>query len=129
MNKRFNCEDGKILFLSDKSTIADGYIKMLNRGGLLIPSSGVCPYSIKCFAILDVIHDVLIKHVPNNVKTLLNIYIYISNTYFNNQQKISNVEIRKDDVKKFKARQTEKDECTVVKRLVGCCSSYVPVCF
>ena len=40
--KRFNCEDCKILLLSDKSTIADGYIKMLNRGVLLIPSSDVC---------------------------------------------------------------------------------------
>ena len=66
--KRFNREDCKILLLSDKSSIADGYIKMLNRGGLLIPSSGVCSYSTKCFAILDVIHDVLIKHVPSNIK-------------------------------------------------------------
>ena len=130
--KCFNCEDCKILLLSDKSTIAVGYIKMLNRGGLLIPSSGVCSYSIKCFAILDVIHDVLIKHVPNNIKNsaehLLSEYSplpefccpvhnssggmwvcqTISNIYFNNEQKISNAEIRKDDINKFKARQTEK---------------------
>ena len=112
MIKRFNCEDCNILLLSDKSTIADGYIKMLNRGGLLIPSSGVCSYSIKCFAILDVIHDVLIKHVPNNIKNsaehLVSEYSpltefccpvhnssgcmwvcrTISNIYFNNEQKI-----------------------------------------
>ena len=53
---RFNCEDCRILLVSDKSTIADRYIKMLNRGGLLIPSFGVCSYSI------------LIKHVPNNIR-------------------------------------------------------------
>ena len=129
--KCFNCEDCIIILLSDKSTIADGYIQMLNMAGLLIPSSGVCSLGIKCFAILDVIHDVPVKHVPNNIKNsaghLLSEYLpltefccsvhnfsgrmwvcrTISNIYFNNDQKISNAEIRKDDIKKFKARQTE----------------------
>ena len=70
---------------------------------------------------MDVTHDVLIKHVQNNIKNsaehLLSEYSPLtefccplhntSNIYVNNEQKISNAEIRKDDIKKFKARQTE----------------------
>ena len=56
--KGLNCEDCKIRLLSNENTIEDG-------GGLLIPSSNVCTHSITCYAILN---DVLIKHVPNNIK-------------------------------------------------------------
>ena len=126
---------------------------MLNRGGLLIPSSGVCSYSIKCFAILDVIHYVLIKHVPNNIKNsaehLLSEYspltefccpvhnssgcqvgVELSPIYILIMNKISQMQkFERMISKNLKHARLKKDECTVVKRLVGCCSSYVPVCF
>ena len=40
--KRFGCNDCKHLLLSEENVIEDKYIKLLNRGGLLIPSSNVC---------------------------------------------------------------------------------------
>ena len=130
--KRFNCDDCKIRLHSNENTIEDGYIRLLNRGGLTIHSHDVCSHCIKCFAILDVVHDVLMKHVTNNIRIcaeyLLSVYspqidffcpthlssgrkwVYrtVTNIYFNNEQKISNAEIRKDDIRKFKARQIEK---------------------
>ena len=130
--KRFGCNDCKYLLLSEENAIEDKYIKLLNRGGLLIPSSNVCLYSSKCFAILEVIFDVLLKYAPNDIRNcaayFLDKYLpsiviccsthntssrkwlcrIVSNIYINNNQKISNSEIRKDDVKRFKARQTEK---------------------
>ena len=65
---RFGCNDRKHLLLSEENVIEDKYIKLLNRGGLLIPSSNVCFYSSKCFAILDVIFDVLFKYTPNDIR-------------------------------------------------------------
>ena len=66
--KRFNCNDCKHLLLSEENVIEDKYIKLLNRGDLLIPSSNVCFYSSKCFAILDVIFDVLFKYNQNDIR-------------------------------------------------------------
>ena len=130
--KRFNCNDCQIRLKSEENSIEMGYINLLNRGGLSIPSHDVCACCVKSFAILDVMHDVLMKHVPNTIRTsaeyLLNVYSppiefccpahissgrkwmcrTVSNIYFNNEQNIANAEIRKDDIRKFKARQTEK---------------------
>ena len=65
--KRFGCNDCEHLLLSEENVIEDKYIKLLNRGGLLIPSSNVCFTSSKCFAILDVIFDVLFKYNQNDI--------------------------------------------------------------
>ena len=40
--RRFNCDDCKIRLQSNGNTIEDGYIKLLNRGGLSIPSQDAC---------------------------------------------------------------------------------------
>ena len=66
--KRFSCDDCKHLLLSEENVIKDKYIKLLKRGGLLITNSNVCFYSSKCFAILDVISDVLFKYIQNDIK-------------------------------------------------------------
>ena len=129
--KRLGCNDCKHLLLSEENVIEDKYIKLLNRGGLLIPSSNVCFYSSKCFAILDVIFDVLFKYNQNDIRNCVEYFLdkylppidiccsthntssckwlcrIVSNIYINNNQKISNSEIR-NDVRRFKARQTEK---------------------
>ena len=63
--KRFSCNDCKPI-LSEENVIEDKYIKLSNRGGLLTPNSNVCFYSSKCFAILDVILDVLFKYTEND---------------------------------------------------------------
>ena len=65
--KRFGCNDCKHILLSEENVIEDKYIKLLNRGGLLIPNPNVCFYSSKCFAILDVIF-VLFKYAPNDIR-------------------------------------------------------------
>ena len=66
--KRIGCIDCKHLLLSEENVTEDKYIKLLNRGGLLILSSNVCFYSSKCFAILDVIFDVLFKYNQNDIR-------------------------------------------------------------
>ena len=130
--KLFGCNDCKHLLLSKENVIEDKYIKLLNRGGLLIPNSNVCFYRSKCFAILDVIFDVLLKYNQNDIRNCAEYFLdkylppidiccsthnsssrkclcrIVSNIYINNNQKNSNSEIRKDDVKRFKARQSEK---------------------
>ena len=117
--------------------IEDKYIKLLNRGGLLIPSSNVCFYSSKCFAILDVIFDVLFKYLPNDIRNcgeyfldrylppivpltihpavrgfaeLFPIYVY-TYIYINNNQNISNSEIRKDDVRRLRRVKLRREKC------------------
>ena len=57
-----------IYLLSEENAIEYKYIKYLNRGNLLIPSSNVCFCSSKCFAILDVIFHVLFKYAPNDIR-------------------------------------------------------------
>ena len=135
--KRFGCNNCKHLLLSEENVIEDKYTKLLNSGGLLVPNSNVCFYSSKCFAILDVIFDVLFKYNQNDIRNCAEYFLdkylppidiccsthnpssrkwlcrIVSNTYIyiyinNNHQKISNSEIRKDDVRRFKALQTEK---------------------
>ena len=72
--KRFACNDCKyLLLLFEENVIEDKYIKLLTRGGLLITNSNVGFYSSKCFAILDVIFDVLFKHTQMILETVLNI--------------------------------------------------------
>ena len=121
--KRFGCNDCKHLLLSEENVIEDKYIKLLNRGDLLTPCSNVCFYSSKCFAILDVIFDVLFKYNQNDIRNcaeyFLNKYLppvavpltihpvvsgcaeLFPTLYINNNQKLSNSEIRKDDVRRF----------------------------
>ena len=66
--KRFGCNDCKHLLLSEENAIEDKCIKLLNRGGLSIPNPNVCFYSSKCFAVLDVIFDVLFKYTQNVIR-------------------------------------------------------------
>ena len=133
--KRFNCDKCKLQLLSngDENAIEDKYTKLLNRGGLLIPSSNICIYSSKCFAMLDVIYEILTKKDVYRIRILAEHFLdkylpstnvifcsdhnllsrkwlcrIVTNIYINNDQKISNAEVRKDGVRQFKARQVEK---------------------
>ena len=51
---------------------------------------------------------VSLREVVNSEKTILLTSLLKENIYINNNQKNSNSEVRKDDVRRFKARQTEK---------------------
>ena len=70
--KCFGCNDCKHLLLSEENVIENKYIKLLNRGCLLIPSSNVCFYSSKCFPVLEVIFDVVFKYAGMILETVLN---------------------------------------------------------
>ena len=110
----------------------DNYIKLLSRGGLLTPSTKLANYVCRSFAILDMTGDMIIKHVPNSVRDagnhILSIYNnelsfscdshmrwsyefvnrIITNIFFNNKQKLTNSQKRKDEIKDFKSRQLRK---------------------
>lgn len=131
--KRFHCKECNLLMLSgDQNSIEDKYTKLLNRGGLMIPSLNVCSFASKCFAMLDIIYEVLLKYSADGIRNSAEYYLekysppivigcpdhdlscrkwlcrIVTNIYINNDQKISNAEVRKDVVKQFKSRQIEK---------------------
>ena len=112
--------------------IEDNCIKILNRGGLLIPSHAIIQYCSRSFAILDSVQDLLLLHASHYIREctekVLDTYSpsitfscqshkstarkwvcrTISNIFLNNEQKISASMIRQDGIKSFKKRQTEK---------------------
>ena len=82
---------------------------------------------------LDIIYEVLLKYDANSIRSLAEHYLdkylpftidiccsvhnlfgrkwlcrIVTNIYINNDQKISNAEVRKDGIRQFKARQVEK---------------------
>jgi len=133
LRKRLSCTDCNNIMKSVNSTdIEDGYLKILNRGGLLVPCNAIINFCSKSFAILDSVQDLLLLYASNNIResaeNILNRYSpsttfacqshkltarkwacrTISNIFLNNEQKISTSSIRKDDIKSFKKQQIEK---------------------
>ena len=111
--KHLNCDEcNNLLLSSDSNSIEDGYLKILNRGGLSIPSLAISSFCSKSFAILDVMHDMLLLHASDNIRNaaekVLQLYSpsiefcclphivtarkrvcrTISNIFLNNEQKI-----------------------------------------
>ena len=117
----------------ESDNVEDSYLKLLSRGGLITPSFNLIKYVCHCFAIFDLTGDMIIKYVPDNVRVagehLLDVYNnheihfscdlhtqwirkyvnnVITNIFFNNEQKLTNSDKRKDEVKDFKKRQLKK---------------------
>ena len=134
MLKRSNCNDCKCnLIHREGEKIEAHYISILNRGGLIIPSANLASYVCRCFSILDVVGDVILKHAPLHARSAAEkLLLYhnlckiefhcdihaspgkkmvnkiITNVFFNNEQKLSNADRRKDEIKNFKMRQIQK---------------------
>lgn len=133
MIERNKCEDCKQLCKAseeEKHQPENGYLNNLSRGGLFVPSFGLRKYVSKCFAIIDVCHDIII-HSPlseraaaelsldrNDLpkpflcsKHSTQIWLFnriVANVYFNNERKRLSGTKRKDEVRAFKQRQVKK---------------------
>ena len=133
--KRLNCADcTKILISNDSNDIEDGYLKILNRGGLLIPCHAITQLCSKYFAILDVVQDLLLLHASNNIRDSAERILHhyspsvtfscpvhlvtsrkwvcrtICNIFLNNEQNISSSLIRKDEIKSFNEGTSNREE-------------------
>ena len=113
-----------------KTSTENGYLNNLSRGGLFVPSFGLRKYVSKCFAIIDVCHDIIIhsplseraaaelsldrNDLPNPFlcsKHSTQIWLFnriVANVYFNNERKRLSGTKRKDEVRAFKQRQVKK---------------------
>ena len=125
---KLKCNVCEPLLRSNK--ISSEYINIMSRGGLTEPSQSLADYVCAGFAILYTTKDLLfqysdiIKHV-----SLLTLGLFLSNAFMckdhqewgrklvnsiitniflNNEQSITNANIRNDGIATFKARQTYK---------------------
>ena len=125
---KLKCNVCETLLKSNK--ISSEYIKIMSRGGLTEPSQSLADYVCAGFAILDTTKDLLfqysdiIKHVPLLTLGLFQINAFmckdhqewgrklvnsiITNIFLNNEQSITNANIRNDGIATSKARQTYK---------------------
>ena len=131
--KRFNCDICSFSMIgNDVETNENDYLDILSRGGLMIPSTKIAEYICSCFAILDFSTQFIEKHkqfttrqcaekiletyspkciftceqhIENGYKFAIRI---VTNIFYNNKQKLSSDEIRKDALKNFKKRQRLK---------------------
>lgn len=127
------CDDCKQLCKAsddEKHRPENSYLNNLSRGGLFVPSFGLRKYVSKCFAIIDVCHDIII-HSPLPERTAAELSLErndlpkpflcskhsteiwlinrtVANVYFNNERKRLKGTIRKDEVRAFKQRQVKK---------------------
>ena len=110
------------------------YLNTLSRGGLITPSTGLADFVCHVFSVLDSISPILMKHsrdvshrkaaenvlgnMFDRVSFMCDAHVELGkkwsirtaiNIFFNNKQKMSNDEIRKDQVVEFKQRQRQKD--------------------
>ena len=110
------------------------YLKILSRGGLTCPSTGLSEFVSQVFSALDSISPILQKHsndisirkaaeivldkLFDQIVFMCDTHINLGkkwtlrtvvNIFYNNHQKISNDSVRKDQVKEFKSRQRKKD--------------------
>ena len=131
--KRFKCvECENALVSNDQHSHCDRYIKLLNRGGLVIPGSIFVSFVGKCFSTLDYIHKTLLELSSDTLRKSAEVFVdnyvppldlgcpkhhelcrrwtirTVVNIFFNNDTKISNGLVRGDAVKQFKARHFKK---------------------
>ena len=122
-NNKDNCHDH------------DKYLRLLSRGGLTVPGLSLTDFTFQTFTILHyispTIHEVtknksIRKIAENFLPKHLNKVVNFAcvnhedwavvfsvqaciNIFYNNEQKITNQSIRKDQIKDFKKRQTKSD--------------------
>lgn len=135
LDKQSKCADCTTFFSAnsdDSSLVHDdmNYIHLLNRGGLLLPTAELVEYTSKSFAILDVLHEVIVNSkLParkaaelalssnaSSISFFCDTHTHcikivnrtISNIFLNNFQKITKDKVRCDAVKDFKQRQRKR---------------------
>ena len=109
-----------------------GYQGILSRGGLTTPAPILAEFVCRAFSVMDAISPILKKHIlsifirpvaESILKSILEQAQFscekhatmakkwtvrtIVNIFYNNDQKITNEQRRKDQVKSFKSRQTK----------------------
>ena len=134
--KRTACTKCKEKLISDEKDINhDEYLKLLSRGGLTTPNPSLRDFVFQSFSVLDftsgkiqevteninvrkVSESVLINFQSNDINFTCENHKEWGkkfsvratvNIFFNNQQKIANAAVRKDNIKDFKKRQTRKE--------------------
>ena len=132
--KRFNCDKCPFFMVGNNEEKSDNhYLNLLSRGGLTIPSTQIAEFISSCFAILDFCDEFIELHrqstTRKSAETILETYSpkyvftceqhiekgykfaakIVINIFYNNKQKFSLDEIRKDTVKIFKKRQRSKE--------------------
>ena len=136
LTKRFKCNDCQIKLILQNADFnkEDDYLDKLSRGGLIKPSDHLREFVSQSFLILDHVSEIVKKKVSGNdirkiseklLDTMQDGMIFFVcndhektgkkfalratiNIFFNNEQKLVNETIRKDEVKTFKSRQTRK---------------------
>lgn len=127
--KRSKCVHCKeMLNVRDEDLEHDTYLSLLSRGGLFVPSKKLAEFVCTCFAILDFVEEDILqlsRQITKAATYVLKNYgppcefccnehndwgnkfatKIIVNIYFNNKQKQSKDEVRKDAVSGFKTRQ------------------------
>ena len=133
--KRFKCEKCSLLMVGADSDDAKEkqYFDLLSRGGLMIPSSQMAGFICACFAILDYSDKFIVKHDESTTResaerileTYSPKYVFtceqhtakgykfagkiVVNIFYNNKQKSTLDEVRKNAVTHLKKRQRSKD--------------------
>ena len=133
LRERSKCQECKTYLAGSKDGVDhDQYLKILNRGGLTVPSSYLNEFVQSSFAVLDYAHGFMRKHnitrVRDTATKILGRYApraaftcekhtewgqvfatkSIVNVFFNNQKKVDNDTVRKDTVVGFKAPKRQK---------------------
>ena len=124
--KHFQCEMCSLIMIgndSDKATDKE-YFDLLSRGGLTVPSRQMAEFVCACFAILEYADQFIVKnHESTRVsaeqvwgiyspkysftcekhieKGLIFAIKIVVNIFYNNKQKISSDEVRKNTVEYF----------------------------
>lgn len=114
--------------------VSSEYVNILSRGGLTKPSKSLADFVCAGFAILDTAKD-LLYHYSDMIKnaSLLTLELFqtsdiafmchnhedlgkklahsiIANIFFNDEQSITNANVRNDEVASFKVRQLRKSK-------------------
>ena len=134
--KKSACDECRLKLVAEQRDIDhDDYLILLSRGGLITPSPSLRDFVFQTFSILDftspMLHEmtdnknirkvtkIILTNIQNNVINFTcenheawgrKFSIRASvNIFYNNEQKIANDSVRKDQISDFKKRQTRKE--------------------
>jgi hypothetical protein len=132
--KRFKCHQCRLCMIGNTNDLAaNHYLNLLSRGGLIVPSSELAEFVEGAFAILDYTDEFIQKEkcltTRDAAERILKLFApksiftccdhielghkfgarIIVNVFYNNKQKLSSDEVRKDAVISFKGKQRRKD--------------------
>ena len=133
LKERSKCETCITNLAGNKDGVDhDQYLNTLSRGGLTIPSSSLADFVRSSFALLDYVHGfirvhnitevrevstkILDRYAPRAAFTCEKHVVWgqkfatkpIINVFFNNQKKVDNDTVRKDNVADFKKNKRQK---------------------